>query len=153
MGIADLIQIFVREDINGIISKSLDDFESHHQSKKSGSKPWKQTVGKCDDSPNLWLTNNINMSIVNIFNNSINAPRELPDDKVCGLNLSFSHVISLLCPSPGLPLKIKQQLCLQLFVSKGVSRIWAAQNKMELQQLLETSQVMFYYSGFADIHI
>ena len=138
MGIADLVLIFVREDINGIISESLDDFKTNHQSKNSTKE---------------WLTNNINMSIVNIFNNSVNAPRELPDDKVCGLNLSFSHVISLLCPSPGLPLKIKQQLCLQLFVSKRLSRIWAAQNKMELQQLLETSQVMFYYSGFADIHI
>ena len=36
MGIADLILIFVREDISGIISKSLDDFETHHQSKRRG---------------------------------------------------------------------------------------------------------------------
>ena len=52
MGIADLVLIFVREDINGIISESLDDFKTNHQSKNS-TKEWKQTVGKFDDSPYL----------------------------------------------------------------------------------------------------
>ena len=46
------VLIFVREDISGIISKSLDDFETHHQSKNSIKES---------------LTNNIKMSIVNIF--------------------------------------------------------------------------------------